>query len=291
MNDHDPPPRRADANLKGLGCARKRVEDARFTQGKGNYIDDMKLPGMLFGDFVRSPYAHARVKSIDASAALALPGVIAVLTAKDLEPLGLHWMPTLAGDKQMVLADGKVLFQGQEVAFVVAADRYIAADAIELVEVEYEDLPVITDPFKSLNPDARSCARTWKPDRAAPMATASTTTTSSCGNWATRKRRGRDQPRPTWSPRSASITTAPIPARWSPAARGLDGQGERQADALRHIPGAACGAHRRLAAVGDRGAQHPRHLPRHRRRLRQQGRASIRAMSARSSPPSSPACR
>jgi xanthine dehydrogenase molybdopterin-binding subunit B len=67
--------------------------------------------GMLFGDFVRSPYAHARVVSIDATAALKVPGVIAVLTAKDLEPLGLHWMPTLAGDKQMVLADGKVLFR------------------------------------------------------------------------------------------------------------------------------------------------------------------------------------
>ena len=142
------------ANLKGLGCKRKRVEDARFTQGKGNYIDDIKLPGMLHGDFVRSPYAHARVKSIDASAALALPGVIAVLTAKDLEPLGLHWMPTLAGDKQMVLADGKVLFQGQEVAFVVATDRYIAADAVDLVEVDYEDLPVVVDPFKALEDDA-----------------------------------------------------------------------------------------------------------------------------------------
>ena len=110
-------------NLKGMGCSRKRVEDARFTQGKGNYVDDIKLDGMLFGDFVRSPYAHARIKNIDTAAALEVPGVLAVLTAKDLEPLGLHWMPTLAGDKQMVLADGKVLFQGQEVAFVVAEDR------------------------------------------------------------------------------------------------------------------------------------------------------------------------
>jgi carbon-monoxide dehydrogenase large subunit len=154
MNDMTPNREERVANLKGLGCKRKRVEDARFTQGKGNYVDDIKLPGMLFGDFVRSPYAHARIKSINAQAALALPGVIAVLTAKDLEPLGLHWMPTLAGDKQMVLADGKVLFQGQEVAFVVASDRYVAADAIELVEVEYEDLPVITDPFKALEDGA-----------------------------------------------------------------------------------------------------------------------------------------
>ena len=154
MNDLSPDRAERSAKLKGLGHSRKRVEDQRFTQGRGNYIDDIKMPDMLFGDFVRSPYAHARVKSINIDKAMALPGVIAVLTAKDLEPLSLHWMPTLAGDKQMVLADGKVLFQGQEVAFVIAEDRYINADAIELVEVEYEELPVITDPFKALEPDA-----------------------------------------------------------------------------------------------------------------------------------------
>ncbi|MEO1493282.1 MAG: aerobic carbon-monoxide dehydrogenase large subunit [Pseudomonadota bacterium] len=153
MNEMTQTPEERRASLKGMGSARKRVEDARFTQGKGNYVDDIKMDGMLFGDFVRSPIAHGRIVSIDTEAALALPGVHAVLTAADLEPLGLHWMPTLAGDKQMVLADGKVLFQGQEVAFVIADDRYIAADAIELVEVDYEDLPVITDPFKALETD------------------------------------------------------------------------------------------------------------------------------------------
>ena len=141
------------AELNGLGCSRKRVEDARFTQGKGNYVDDLKIEGMIFGDFVRSPFAHARVVNIDTEAALKVPGVLAVLTAKDLEPLGLHWMPTLAGDKQMVLADGKVLFQGQEVAFVVAVDRYAAADGIEAVEVEYEELPVLVNPFDALESD------------------------------------------------------------------------------------------------------------------------------------------
>jgi len=154
MNDLTPTAEERAANLKGMGSSRKRVEDVRFTQGKGNYVDDIKLPDMLFGDFVRTPYAHAKVISVNKDAALALPGVIAVLTAEDLAPLGLHWMPTLAGDKQMVLADGKVLFQGQEVAFVVAEDRYIAADAVELVEVEYEELPVVVDPFKALEPDA-----------------------------------------------------------------------------------------------------------------------------------------
>ena len=154
MNDQTPTHDERVAGLKGLGSSRKRVEDARFTQGKGNYVDDIKMAGMIYGDFVRSQYAHARIKSVDTAAAMAVPGVIAVLQAADLAPLGLHWMPTLAGDKQMVLADGKVLFQGQEIAFVVAEDRYAMADAIELVVVEYEELPVVVDPFKALLPDA-----------------------------------------------------------------------------------------------------------------------------------------
>ena len=155
MNVQTPP---SDAErvekLQGLGSSRKRVEDARFTQGKGNYVDDIKLPGMLFGDFVRSPYGHARIKSINKDAALAVPGVVAVLTAEDLKPLNLHYMPTLAGDVQAVLADEKVLFQNQEVAFVVANDRYAAADAVELVEVDYEELPVLVDAFKAMDEDA-----------------------------------------------------------------------------------------------------------------------------------------
>ena len=140
--------------LQGLGCARKRVEDARFTQGKGNYVDDVKLPGMVFGDFVRSPYGHARIAGIDKEAALAVPGVLAVLTAEDLKPLNLHYMPTLAGDVQAVLADEKVLFQSQEVAFVVAEDRYAAADGVELVEVGYEALPALTDANRAMDEGA-----------------------------------------------------------------------------------------------------------------------------------------
>jgi len=154
MTDQTPTAAERAEKLQGLGSARKRVEDARFTQGKGNYVDDIKMPGMLFGDFVRSPYGHARVKSIDKDAALAVPGVVAILTAEDLKPLNLHYMPTLAGDVQAVLADEKVLFQGQEVAFVVAEDRYAAADAVELVEVDYEALPALVDPFKAMDADA-----------------------------------------------------------------------------------------------------------------------------------------
>ena len=138
----------------GLGDSRLRKEDARFIQGKGNYVDDIKMPGMLYMDIVRAPVAHARIIKINKEAALAIPGVHAVLTADDLKPLKLHWMPTLAGDVQAVLADEKVHFQMQEVAVVVADDRYIAADAVEAVSVEYEELPAVIDPFKALEKDA-----------------------------------------------------------------------------------------------------------------------------------------
>ena len=140
--------------LQGIGCSRKRKEDPRFIQGKGLYVDDVKLPGMLCGEVVRSPFAHAKIVSINKEKALALPGVHAVITAEDLKPLSLHWMPTLAGDTQAVLADEKVCFQMQEVAMVVADDRYIAADAAELVEVEYEQLPALVDPHKAMDADA-----------------------------------------------------------------------------------------------------------------------------------------
>jgi carbon-monoxide dehydrogenase large subunit len=150
----------------GMGHSVKRKEDPRFIRGKGEYIDDITLPGMLWLDIVRSPYAHARIKSIDASAALAIPGVLAVITGKDLEAAGLHWMPTLAGDKQMVLPTDTVMYQSQEVAGVVATSRYIAADAIAAVEVDYEPLPVIVDPFKSLEPGAPILRPDRGPDKA-----------------------------------------------------------------------------------------------------------------------------
>jgi carbon-monoxide dehydrogenase large subunit len=143
-----------EEHLQGLGTSLLRKEDARFIRGQGSYVDDVKLPGMLFGALVRSPYAHARIKSIDKSKALASPGVVAVLTADDLKPVNLHWMPTLGGDVQAVLADKKVCFQMQEVAMVLATDRYAAADGAALVEVDYEELPAIVDPRKSMLPDA-----------------------------------------------------------------------------------------------------------------------------------------
>jgi carbon-monoxide dehydrogenase large subunit len=139
---------------RAFGHSVKRKEDPRFLRGKGNYIDDVKLPGMLYLDIVRSPYAHARIKSIDASKAKALPGVLAVITGKDLDAAGLAWMPTLMSDKQMVLPVDRVVYQAQEVAAVVATDRYTAADSVAAVEVDYEPLPPVVDPFKALEPDA-----------------------------------------------------------------------------------------------------------------------------------------
>jgi carbon-monoxide dehydrogenase large subunit len=132
----------------------KRKEDPRFVRGQGTYVDDVVLPGMLHGAALRSPLAHARITSIDTSAALQHPKVRAVITGKDLEGLGLAWMPTLSADTQAVLATDKVRFQGQEVAFVVADDHYAARDALELIDVDYEPLPVVVDPRKALDADA-----------------------------------------------------------------------------------------------------------------------------------------
>jgi aerobic carbon-monoxide dehydrogenase large subunit len=145
---------KTSAEVGGMGHSVKRKEDLRFVQGKGTYVDDVRLPRMVYGQMIRSPYAHAKITAIRTEAAKNHPGVLAVITGQDLEKAGLSWMPTLFHDKQMVLATGKVLFQSQEVAFVVAEDRYTAADGAELVEVEYEELPVLVNPHKALDADA-----------------------------------------------------------------------------------------------------------------------------------------
>jgi carbon-monoxide dehydrogenase large subunit len=133
-----------------LGHRMKRKEDPRFLQGQGRYVDDIALPGMLYAAIARSPYPHATIKNIDISEAMKVPGVKAVITGKDLEAAGLGWLPTFHGyDKQMVLAIGKVLFQYQEVAAVFAETRGAAEDGAEAVQVEYEPLPVVADPFTS----------------------------------------------------------------------------------------------------------------------------------------------
>src|SRR5215213_10486507 len=137
-----------------MGDRMLRKEDGRFIRGKGNYVYDVRLPGMLHSAILRSPFAHARINNIDTSAALELEGVHAVITGADLDAQGLAWMPTLAGDTQAVLATDKVRFQGQEVAFVVADDTYIAQDALELIDVDYEPLDPVVETPKALDPDA-----------------------------------------------------------------------------------------------------------------------------------------
>jgi carbon-monoxide dehydrogenase large subunit len=132
----------------------RRKEDARFIRGQGTFVDDIQLPGMLHGAILRSPLAHARIVSVDVAAALAHPRVEAVITGLDLADRALAWMPTLSGDVQAVLATDKVRFQGQEVAFVIAQDRYAARDALELISVEYEQLPVVIDATRALDDGA-----------------------------------------------------------------------------------------------------------------------------------------
>src|SRR5216684_1206266 len=145
---------RTSPEIGGMGHSVKRKEDPRFIRGQGKYVDDIQLPGMLYLDIVRSPYAHAKIKKIDSSKALAIPGVLAVVTGELLKQYNLHWMPTLMSDTQMVLPVEKVMHQGQEVAAVLATTRYIAADGVQAVEVDYEPLPVVIDPFKALEPGA-----------------------------------------------------------------------------------------------------------------------------------------
>jgi len=143
---------REDAKV-GFG-RRIRKEDARFLRGRGLYIDDVKLPGMLHGAVLRSPHAHARIVSIDTSAAEAHPKVKAVITGALLDSLKLAWIPSLSHDVVAVLATDKVRFQGQEVAFIVAEDRYAARDALALIDVDYDVLPAVVDATKALDPDA-----------------------------------------------------------------------------------------------------------------------------------------
>ncbi len=145
---------RTSGEVCGMGHSMRRKEDPRFIRGQGRYVDDIELPGMLYMDIVRSPFAHAAIRSINAEPALAIPGVVTVITGKTLEQYNLHWMPTLMSDTQMVLPVEKVMYQAQEVAAVIATDRYVAADGVEAVEVDYDPLPVVVDPFKALEPDA-----------------------------------------------------------------------------------------------------------------------------------------
>ncbi|MFD5747668.1 aerobic carbon-monoxide dehydrogenase large subunit [Streptomyces sp. NPDC127033] len=140
-----------DNDRKPCGHGRMlRKEDPRFIRGRGRYVDDVQLPGMLHLAVLRSPMAHARIVSVDTTLAEAHPKVKLVVTGAMLAEKGLAWMPTLSNDVQAVLATDKVRFQGQEVAFVVAEDRYAARDALELIDVEYDQLDPVVDVRRAL---------------------------------------------------------------------------------------------------------------------------------------------
>ncbi len=143
-----------EVKIGGMGASRRRVEDNRFIRGKGNYVDDIVLPGMLHMEILRSPVAHARIKSIDTSAAWDMPGVRLVLTGEMMAARNLAWMPTLSYDTAAVLATDKVRFQGQEVCAVIADDPYIAKDACGKIVVDYEILPPIVNPVQAAAADA-----------------------------------------------------------------------------------------------------------------------------------------
>jgi carbon-monoxide dehydrogenase large subunit len=140
-----------------VGSRIKRREDPRLITGRGTYVDDIQLMRMTYAAILRSPYAHARIRSINVDKAKALPGVVAVLTGQDLQgknvPCG--WtLPDMKVPPHPALAVGKVRYTGDAVAAVVAEERYIARDALDLIEVDFEPLPVVVDAEKAIEPGA-----------------------------------------------------------------------------------------------------------------------------------------
>ena len=148
-------PRVEPGERRWIGKSIKRVEDPRLLRGKGRYIDDIKLPKMAHAAILRSPHAHAQIVSIDTSEAESLPGVIRVVTGEDCEAR-MNPLPSFSAvpAHQYPIAVGKVRHVGEAVAAVVAENRRIAEDAVDLIKVEYEVLPAVVDPLKAIEPDA-----------------------------------------------------------------------------------------------------------------------------------------
>jgi carbon-monoxide dehydrogenase large subunit len=138
-----------------IGKALKRKEDPRLIQGLAHYVDDLQLPGMLHAAFLRSPYAHAKIRSVDLSKVRGTPGVVLALAASDVVgavgpvPSAAH-IPDMKPAPRPVLATDRVRFVGEALAMVVATDRYAARDALDLIEVDYEPLTPVVDPEKAL---------------------------------------------------------------------------------------------------------------------------------------------
>src|SRR6266567_3444732 len=153
-----------------IGKRIRRQEDPRLITGTATYVDDIQMPGMHHACIVRSPHGAANIKSIDVKPALEMPGVVAVFTGRDTEgvgpvPCGAS-LPGLRVPHHHVLAIDRVYFLGHPVAVVVATDRYIARDAADRVEVEWEPLPTVTDVEKALDPGAPAVHPEW-PDNTA----------------------------------------------------------------------------------------------------------------------------
>ncbi|MBZ5594438.1 MAG: xanthine dehydrogenase family protein molybdopterin-binding subunit [Acidobacteriia bacterium] len=153
-----------------VGKRIRRQEDPRLITGTATYVDDIKMPGMHHACILRSPHGAAKIRSIDIKPAQDLPGVAAVFTGKDVEgvgpvPCGAS-LPGLRVPPHAILAKDRVYFIGHPVAVVVATDRYIAADALDLIEVDYEPLPTVTDPEKALAAGAPAVHPEW-PDNTA----------------------------------------------------------------------------------------------------------------------------
>ena len=165
---------------KVFGKSVQRIEDVDLLRGRGRFVADIRLPGMLHAVFVRSPHAHARVVSIDASAALNVSGIVAVLTAEDIKALTTTDRLVVAlPDKtyrqqrdRMILADNEVVHVGEAVAMVVATDAYVAEDAASLVEIEHDLLPAISDCRAALKADAPAVHSDGTHNLAAAFATA-----------------------------------------------------------------------------------------------------------------------
>jgi carbon-monoxide dehydrogenase large subunit len=148
-----------------IGQSVKRVEDKRFTTGKGKYTDDIKLVGMTHAHIVRSPYAHANIKSIDIDAALAHPGVVAIFTGKDIAAAGINGVPagwqvnfkdgtTMKEPPHPLLVADRVKHVGDGIAVVIAEDLATARDAADLIEIDYEVLPAVTNPAEAVRAGA-----------------------------------------------------------------------------------------------------------------------------------------
>jgi CO/xanthine dehydrogenase Mo-binding subunit len=145
----------AVSERKWIGKDVPRLEDPKLLAGRATYTDDVQLPGMLHAAVLRSPHAHARIVRIDASRARALPGVYAVITSDEVKE-HLNPVPAFCAEPvvEYPLAVDKVRYAGEAVAAVAAVDRYRAEDALALIEVEYEPLPIVGDPFAALETDA-----------------------------------------------------------------------------------------------------------------------------------------